>query len=245
LLEIEHLLSSINLLSDGQFAMRGEAAFSVAEIDYYRHSRVNLYGLLQGTGNEGRKRQAPWWMVQLTPQWTSGWWDLNKSQVADSILRSIAALDPQKHRAYPEVIRHLQHQIDQAKLRPQARAPWNIWATLALGPLIGTMEKFPAFQAWVDEGRIACALERYRLAHAAYPATLDALFPAYMDDLPHDVIDGSPYRYRLQPNGAYLLYSVGWNETDEGGKASYQFNNDAHQKVIDYEHGDWVWPTPK
>jgi tetrahydromethanopterin S-methyltransferase subunit F len=245
LVEIEHLLSSMNLLSDGQFAMRCEAAAAMADMEYYRHSRLNLYGLLQGMDNEGRTIRAPWWMIRLIPQWTSGWWDLNKSQVADSILRSISALDPEKHRAYPEISRDLQYQVDQAKLRPLALAPWNIWATVALGPINGTMEKFPAFQVWVDEARIACALERYRLAHAAYPAALDALSPAYIDALPHDVTDGAPYRYRLQSNGAYLLYSVGWNQTDDGGKASYQYNNDAHQKAIDYDHGDWVWPTPK
>jgi hypothetical protein len=245
LVEIDQLLSSINLLSDGQFAMRCEAASAMADIEYYRHSGLNLYGLLQGMDNEGRFFAAPRWMDRLTPPWASGWWDLNKCQVADSILRSITALDPQRHRAYPEISRDLQHQVDQAKLRPLAFAPWNIWATVALGPINGTMEKFPAFQVWVDEARIACALERYRLARAAYPATLDDLSPAYIDDLPHDIIDGAPYRYRVQPNGDYLLYSVGWNQTDDGGKASYQYNNDARQKAIDYDHGDWVWPTPR
>jgi len=245
LAELDHLLGSIDFLSGGQFAMRAEAAGTVADIEYYRHSKMNLYGLLQVMYNDGEDIRAPWWMVRLTPPWAAGWWDQNKCQTADSLLGSVAVLDPQNHRAYPEIATALEAKIDAAKRRPVAFAPWNIWATMAIGPMVPTLEKFAAAQAWLDEARIACALERYRLAHAVYPATLDALVPASIDELPHDVINGKPYRYRLQPDGFYLLYSVGWNQTDEGGKASYQYNNDDHQKAIDFDHGDWVWPTPK
>ena len=82
-------------------------------------------------------------------------------------------------------------------------------------------------QALVNEGQIACALERYRLAHREYPETLDALVPQFIEKLPHDIIGGQPLHYRRmadQPSqssgsasGKFLLYSIGWNETDDGG----------------------------
>ena len=97
-------------------------------------------------------------------------------------------------------------------------------------------------QVWIDETRIACALERYRLAQGVYPGALDTLAPAYIDELPHDIMNGQPYHYQLRPDGTYLLYSVGWNQTDDGGKVV--FKKDA-PLVIDYEQGDWVWPTPQ
>jgi hypothetical protein len=97
-------------------------------------------------------------------------------------------------------------------------------------------------QVWVDEARIASALERYRLAHNAYPDSLDALVPACIDEVPHDIMNGQPYHYRLRPDGTYLLYSVGWNQTDDGGKVVYKKDAPAQ---VDYKEGDWVWPTPQ
>ena len=49
------------------------------------------------------------------------------------------------------------------------------------------MKKFARIQADVDLARVACALERYRLAHGSYPETLDALAPQFIEKLPHDL----------------------------------------------------------
>ena len=92
----------------------------------------------------------------------------------------------------------------------------------------------------MDETRIACALERYRLAQGVYPGSLDTLAPAYINELPHDIMNGQPYHYQFRPDGTFLLYSVGWNQTDDGGKVV--FKKDAPTQ-IDYNEGDWVWPT--
>ena len=65
--------------------------------------------------------------------------------------------------------------------------------------------------------RVAIALERYRLAHGEYPESLDALAPQLLKQLPHDIINGQPLHYRRTADGQFVLYSVGWNETDDGG----------------------------
>jgi len=91
-------------------------------------------------------------------------------------------------------------------------------------------------QALVNEGQIACALERYRLTHQQYPETLDALVPSYIERLPGDFINGEPLKYRRAEDGNFLLYSVGWNETDDGGKA---VADPAHPESL--KEGDWVW----
>jgi hypothetical protein len=72
-------------------------------------------------------------------------------------------------------------------------------------------------ETMVNEGQIACALERYRLAHGAYPETLEALVPQFMERAPHNIINGQALKYRRE-GGGFLLYSVGWNGTDDGGK---------------------------
>ncbi len=95
-------------------------------------------------------------------------------------------------------------------------------------------------QTMADEAQIACALERYRLQHNEYPETLDALVPQFIEKLPHDIIGGQPLIYRRTEDlpsqrsgaasGKFLLYSIGWNETDDGGTTHDQM-----------DQGDWVW----
>jgi hypothetical protein len=98
-------------------------------------------------------------------------------------------------------------------------------------------EQTTAFnQTQVNEAQIACALERYRLAHGEYPDSLDALVPQFIEKLPHDIIGGAPLHYRRTADGKFLLYSVGWNETDDGGQVVLKTDGS-----IDQEKGDWVW----
>ena len=85
----------------------------------------------------------------------------------------------------------------------------------------------------------ACALERHRLAHGEYPETLNALVPQYFDKLPHDAITGEPLKYRRSGDGGFILYSVGWNGTDDGGKGVMKESGG-----VDQEKGDWVWSAP-
>lgn len=81
------------------------------------------------------------------------------------------------------------------------------------------------------QARLACALERYRLKAGAYPASLAALVPAFLPDLPLDVVSRKPMNYRLKNPAEFRLWSVGWNESDDGGLA-----DSFHRKL-----GDWPW----
>jgi hypothetical protein len=60
------------------------------------------------------------------------------------------------------------------------------------------------------------ALERYRRVHAAYPESLDALVPDELDSAVEDPFTGSAFVYR-RVDKDYQLYSVGWNQGDDGG----------------------------
>jgi hypothetical protein len=91
-------------------------------------------------------------------------------------------------------------------------------------------------QTYANEGQIACALERYRLAHGDYPETLDTLTPQFMDKIPIDLIGGEPLHYHRTTDGKFLLYSVGWNMTDDGGVIGRNKSGSE-----DRTQGDWVW----
>jgi len=83
---------------------------------------------------------------------------------------------------------------------------------------------------------VACALERYRLANGSYPESLDVLAPQYIGKLPHDIINGGDLKYRRE-NNTFVLYSIGWNEKDDGGTPA-----PIKSGQPDLDNGDWVWP---
>jgi hypothetical protein len=69
-----------------------------------------------------------------------------------------------------------------------------------------------------DNLAVAFALAWYQRDHGRYPKTLDALAPKYLAKVPQDRFSGKPLIYRPAANG-YLLYSVGPNGKDEGGRS--------------------------
>ena len=65
--------------------------------------------------------------------------------------------------------------------------------------------------------RLALALEERFAEHGVYPESLDAVAPAFGDELPVDVFTGRPYRYCRDENG-FVLHSSGKNGMDDGGE---------------------------
>jgi len=117
-------------------------------------------------------------------------------------------------------------------------SPNTVLAAMLFPSLEAAVKRYAYAQSSVDMARVACALERFRLANGEYPETLDALQPRFIESLPHDVIGGQPLKYRRTDNGQFALYSVGWNGTDDGGKVYLR----EYSKIsIDLEKGDWVW----
>lgn len=94
----------------------------------------------------------------------------------------------------------------------------------------------------------AIALERYRLRHGAYPGTLAALVPEMLAQWPTDFMDGQPLRYRLTSDGHFILYSIGLDCMDDGGKMQHpgrrrgSFNDGSPFGAT--QQADVVWPRP-
>ncbi len=64
----------------------------------------------------------------------------------------------------------------------------------------------------------ALALERYHGRHGNYPANLSELAPEFLRVVPVDFMDGQPLRYLQTPDGHFVLYSIGTDEVDNGGR---------------------------
>ena len=67
--------------------------------------------------------------------------------------------------------------------------------------------------------RLAFALAAYRADRGTYPAKLAELVPKYVAEVPKDIFIAADLHYRLE-GGGYLLYSVGPNGKDDGGKGT-------------------------
>jgi hypothetical protein len=150
--------------------------------------------------------------------------DLAAREIKPSVNHSIDLIWQQQHAKWSSLILH-----------------HKIMATMML-PVFSKVPQELAFaQSEVDMAMLACALERYRLAHGQYPDDLNALVPRFVTVLPHDIINGQPLKYRRTDNGRFILYSVGWNEKDDGGVVAAKSSNPNNQDVL---QGDWVWQYP-
>ncbi|MDR3707263.1 MAG: hypothetical protein P4L33_03105 [Capsulimonadaceae bacterium] len=87
------------------------------------------------------------------------------------------------------------------------------------------------------------ALRAYFVDHGRYPASLAALAPRYIPAVPNDPFaDAGPLRYRLA-GARYVLYSVGPDGIDDGGKPITLTTNgraDPHRLIDESARGDFV-----
>ncbi len=233
LLQIDQELRKLDLLSDLQAASRAQRASVLATIDYSRRQRD--YREYAGYPPDGFE-----WDYQtvlgaigfhLIP---TGWFYQVELGFAKTNQQwTLRMVDTENHLAFP------QHEIRLPWVGFIVR-PW--WLFLANGTYY--QPEYPErriiyLQESVDLARVACNLERHRLALGEYPATLAALSPRFMETIPHDIIGGQPLHYHRTADGNFLLYSVGWNEKDDGGEP---MKND-RDGGMDFATGDCVWPS--
>jgi hypothetical protein len=74
------------------------------------------------------------------------------------------------------------------------------------------------------------ALYEYRADHKVFPESLEKLAPDYIDQLPVDDFGRREFVYRKTDAG-FLLYSLGENGRDDGGK-DWNEDEDADDIVI-------------
>jgi len=78
-------------------------------------------------------------------------------------------------------------------------------------------QRVARYQAEAEVCRVGLALKLYKQKSGTYPDTLDRLTPEFMESIPVDPFTGKPLVYRKTGDG-FLLYSLGPNLKDDGGK---------------------------
>ncbi|MDR3457344.1 MAG: hypothetical protein P4N60_07855 [Verrucomicrobiae bacterium] len=244
---MEAELAKINFPADFNFSMRCERAFAGGILDYIRkQNRMGRYRELSdimawdNAGKPVESQARKFFLAAGVALMPAGWFDLNKltiAQMHETWLLRIAV--PEKHQIMP------------AMLVSSAWQPTNTLFNLFARDLVPTLancaKKFARGQAIADLARTALALERYRLAHGEYPETLDGLAPQFIAQVPQDVIGGGPLKYHRTDDGRFVLYSIGWNEKDDGGLRALPENGFRAEgwSQPTFDEGDWVWEYPQ
>jgi len=231
LTELENYLGSFNLLAEYRLALRGERALSVGGLDYLRReaSRVDP---LEYLGNGQVEDMRAMGVFRLAP---SGWFFQNMLTISRIHQDFLAPVINESARSVsPELAEREERVVETLR-----DGPYTIFARLLLPSLGKAIQRSARMQTYVDATRMGCAIERYRLGTKNLPETLDALCPQFVDTIPKDIIDAKPLRYRPDSSGGYLLYSVGWNQTDDGGQLAWA--RQTKQDSVDSTRGDWVW----
>jgi hypothetical protein len=166
--------------------------------------------------------------------WPRGWTYQNLVNFTTLQLEPLSGFDVTNDTISPRVF--AQHSRDLDKILKH-KSPYKLLAAIATPNFTRAWQVTAHNQSLAYEAQIACALERFKLAQGAYPDTLDMLAPQFIETIPHDIIGGEPLHYRRTDDGKFLLYSIGWNERDDGGKDSPPSPNGG----TDYNKGDWVW----
>jgi hypothetical protein len=218
---LQDQLKNLNFVSDmKQALLAGPARVS----DYYpKITAFNLGEFCLGAEYLPEKTNA-WTLLKATvvgdliPR---GWVYQNMAQLANGYAALAEGSDSAGQIVYPK-------KADAAGILPKSHPSiFNCLARRSIPNYSHTCRNTAKHQTQVHEALIVCALERYRLAHNEYPETLAALVPQYLALVPRDIIGGQPLHYRRMDDGKFLLYSVGWNETDDDGKPG--------------SDDDWAW----
>jgi hypothetical protein len=237
---LETELAKLNFPEDYGFSVRSERAFDDKIIDYLEQKRSRyrqFFGMVSNDGEIQGVTQDFFGTVgiYLMPK---GWFEQNKIVLARLQQRNLGIVDAANQTASPKLTQQVETAFGSA-LRP---VPFNCFARLLLPSLGSYAKRIARGQTAVNLARVAIALERHRLARGEFPESLDALAPQFLEKIPHDVIGGQPLKYRRTGDGQFVLYSIGWNEKDDGGVVVFKKNSSA---AVDSSQGDWVWRYPQ
>ena len=232
LVSLQEQLKEINLPSFVVQAFESDPAATTHTLENISTAKLKEWFQVSDGKSSGRKISL--WQKIRNLKWIlipRGWIYQNMATSARLVHQQTEGCDSVNGLIQPQKFGDLTRELN------AIARPYKFIAAEAIPNFAKAWQTTAHNQTLVNEAQIVCALERYRLAHSDYPETLDALAPQFIEKIPHDIIGDEPLIYRPTADGKYLLYSVGWNETDDDGRESPPAQNGG----VDYTKGDWVW----
>lgn len=228
---LQSQLASTDLLGEAKHALNGERACAIGCIDYLRRqgfgSRSSELGSEFGSPEPGLQG-----LFSLFPD---GWF--YQAMLVISRLHEkfvFGAIDVSAHRINVDAANAFEPYLMGLPVRPT-----TIFVKMLMPALSKALIRVAQGQSYVDMARVACAIERRRLAGQPLPSSLQELVPDFLDRVPSDVVSGQPLRYLPGEKDTYVIYAVGWNKQDDGGQVGWE-GQDARAELKP-DQGDWVW----
>lgn len=240
---LQETLQRIDLLRDMEFSLKAEGTWSKLTIALFRDGKISTIAPL--LVDENGKTDP--WVEEADKALKSAprdWFDAEQRNVTRLVKdRLLGGFDVDSRRVEPRVILENAHQLERDLHFEQTETlltNHTVFARAFLPAISAVHRKFAGTQGYTDLAIVACALEQHRLANGKFPDDLAALAPRFLQKVPHDIISGEALHYELQPDGQFLLYSIGWNNIDDHGELAFLASGRGPEK----KDGDWVWRYP-
>jgi hypothetical protein len=239
LVALQQQLEGIDLLPPVQAGFRYERTAICQRVQVIKPGEFTEYFEMSWPDNPS----PSWWKKNTDPAFLllkfapRGWLLQNVAAIARAEQRTVEIINANQRIVEPAKAAVAMREVERLSDHP---GPYTVLASRAVPFFVRAASTLAQNQTKADQALIACSLERFRLVHRQYPAALDALAPQFITKLPHDVISGHPLHYRRTDDGRFILYSVGWNEKDDGGTVAMSKDG----KAVNRDEGDWVWGNP-
>ena len=260
----------MNFFKDAEYAFTMERIWMIDAIQKSRASHeafqetYGLYGSMSGSGmpsGGGWSWPPDWDEIMGRPRlaigetmWRSSWshadelYSLHSQQIILETLRTMQTNRSQFYKADSDAmttrlktlgVNHAQGAFFRMMKIPDLGGAFGDWG----------FEKTVLKSLRIETARrvvvTAIALKRFQLQHGKLPEVLGELAPKFLPTVPIDPYDGKPLRYQPNPDGTYLLYSIGDDGKDDGGDPTNPSASSGSSEYWQSDHArDWVWPQP-
>jgi len=184
-----------------------------------------------------RKKRAETWnrLVEEEVDWSEAFrqynaWHDRRAAAFDhatwsECIEELTALD-EEGRAHAEESLDLaapDEPLPAPEMSPEDRARCLVGILVGAVGVLGTclLTSEQKRQVYCDMMNVAIALAGYRSDHGTYPNCLEQLRFQYIADVPLDAFSNDDLHYEREGDG-YLLYSVGPNGVNDGGRNFYE-----------------------
>ncbi len=222
-------------------AERGELAAGLNAVDYFKRNRNPSFFLPMPLRPTGDNRL----MSLLVHAIPGGLFDANAATGAEWHFDYV--IKPLRDAGFPELLAKQKelNALVTARSKQLFMYPDEILPLSSMPTVLSVSTAVVYAESVVNQAIAACALERYRIEHGAYPDTLEAANRPGENSIPLDIISGKPMGYRKTPDGRYALWCVAFTGKDNGGKRALNKENPERTAFRNPDYpGDWVWDFP-
>ena len=220
--QIQEVLATVNEWKDYRQGLSAE-----------RTMDNSLYDKLAQSPAE-RRRLSPMMLFPAAGSWKNTAFGLIPSRVfRDNQLRQNQCLDEQLAKVSADELHFDPDRAvpsDPENLKGYFDDFYFYFCKLFAGVTTGITNQSVSLQTRLDQTRLAIVLERFRLAHGAFPEQLAELVPDFIAKVPADTYSRRPMIYRRKEGGTFLLYGVRKNRVDDGGAVDPKLGTESRQR---------------